>query len=656
MKFEKKAALSDKLNDYRLKQFFIRYSKKKRSLLFQLPWFFELNTPNIVGYIPYAPSGFSIKPLTPFPFNRDILSIHTKNNEKKELIGLYLMGSLATLAQNSDSDIDCWLVYADFVSENRLKLLHKKIDLILNFFAHHHIKIHFYIIKENDNIVNENIIHYLSYKKYRTARNHYLLEEFYRSYIRLSGKKLIWWNNNEKILDHQTFISLGKLKPCLNQLLGITLSHIYRAINTPYKAAIKILLMESYTHPQYHDFHLRDEIWIKLCNNVPLKKLDHYLLMYYRIEKYLLSTKEYEKLYIIQKCFYLKFNISLQQLNKKNYKSMSINKLIKNWLLNKKDLKHLDNIQYWNINDLFNYYAELNFLIKNSYSRLTKFLHYHNIDNTVKLSELCILSHSIFGKQHFQEQYRIYTFNTLKHINLYEKYILIEKNDNTYYLYSSNLHHQKTVLLYTNNNLLKIILWGSINHIIASTTHIIYHNTNTIKKIKKIIYIITMLNNIKLNEIEDYIYHDVNHICNIIICHWQTKKNKTSKKHNYIDTDYYYLYQNKYNEFLFHEYQQEYGLLYLIQHIWSINNINNLKNLKVFSCSYSYHFKIEQYIQKIIDKLIETKEILSKKTHHTFNLILHNKQIIIYANKEKLIWQIIPNHHWDKLLRDFSPP
>ena len=113
----------------------------RRVRLFEaIPFLIHVNHPELTGYVasPGAPfgisrfyqSGYWKRGLNQFgysqaairPFLPDEFGVH----------GLYLMGSIGTLAQTKSSDFDYWVVVDEIAREpKRLALLEKKLDRII---------------------------------------------------------------------------------------------------------------------------------------------------------------------------------------------------------------------------------------------------------------------------------------------------------------------------------------------------------------------------------------------------------------------------------------------------------------------------------------------------------------------------------------------
>ncbi len=141
-----------------------------------------------------------------------------------------------------------------------------------------------------------------------------LLDEFYRSAIRLAGKPLLWLHllieqeenyesEVERLVrtqqicldDWVDFGGLGQLSA--NEYFGASLWQLYKGIDAPYKSVIKILLLETYSS-EYPNTYLiarqfKEELLTGKLN--PSHHFDPYLAMLQRATRYLTKHNELKR-------------------------------------------------------------------------------------------------------------------------------------------------------------------------------------------------------------------------------------------------------------------------------------------------------------------------------------------------------------------------
>lgn len=153
-----------------------------------LPGYVSGSTPaGVAGYEPDTVSlaeaqrltrSFSYKARTP----TTALPIH----------GLFLMGSLGTLAQTDQSDMDVWVCHGPDLGESALDELRKKCQLLEAWAAGLGADAHFFLIDGPRFALGERDAR-LSTDDCGTTQHYLLLDEFYRTAIWLAGRTPMWW-------------------------------------------------------------------------------------------------------------------------------------------------------------------------------------------------------------------------------------------------------------------------------------------------------------------------------------------------------------------------------------------------------------------------------------------------------------------------------
>jgi len=93
------------------------------------------------------------------------------------------------------------------------------------------------------------------------------------------------------------------------EFLGASFWHLYKAIDSPYKSLLKLMLMESYVdkYPNSHWSALRMKELVYEGES-DVNKLDAYLILYAVLEEYFIERNEPERLDLMRYCFYNKLN------------------------------------------------------------------------------------------------------------------------------------------------------------------------------------------------------------------------------------------------------------------------------------------------------------------------------------------------------------
>ena len=105
--------------------------------------------------------------------------------------GIYSMGSTGSIVQTTKSDLDLWICHNDEMSREDYQLIEQKLAKLTQWAKGLGIEVNFYLM--NPERFKSN--HYncgVSEEHSGSAQHFFLLDEFYRSAVRLAGKRLLW--------------------------------------------------------------------------------------------------------------------------------------------------------------------------------------------------------------------------------------------------------------------------------------------------------------------------------------------------------------------------------------------------------------------------------------------------------------------------------
>ncbi|MGJ0483443.1 MAG: class I adenylate cyclase [Methylomicrobium sp.] len=304
----------------------------QRQFLDALPLILDMNDPELPGFISSAtPAGiFAYRPdKQAIEAARQINSgfnyrSSRRDTDKTAIDGLFLMGSAGSIAFTITSDMDIWLCHRGDLTEQEFDELQKKTRTLENWAASLHLEVHFFLINSRQFLLDQKKP--VSVDSSGETQHYLLLEEFYRTSVYIAGKALAWWlvppeheNNYQNYLAHllehrlieaNQVLDLGGLAHIpAHEFISATQWHIYKALHSPYKSLVKLSLTECYAS-EYPNIN-----W--LC--VEIKRsiyqgeftgpgVDPYVLIYRRLEDYLLKSQNTERLALIRQFFYRKAN------------------------------------------------------------------------------------------------------------------------------------------------------------------------------------------------------------------------------------------------------------------------------------------------------------------------------------------------------------
>mgnify|MGYP003600879355 CR=1 FL=1 len=344
----------------------------QQSLLRLLALFFHVNHPLLPGYVsactPAGVTGYEPDAPTLAAAQQLIRGFACSMGSacaSEPIHGLFLMGSLGTLAQTDQSDMDVWICLGPDLSDVALAALRKKCRRLEVWAASQGIEAHFFLI-DAQRFAQGECVSQPSHGDSAKPRNTLLLDEFYRTAIWLAGRTPMWWwvpaheearyaefaqglLANDVVGCDET-IDLGHLAQIApGEFLGAGLWQLFKGIESPYKSLLKLLLVEVYAseHPRVNCLSLSFKQTV-YANRLDLDELDPYVVVYRRIEQYLQGRGELQRLELVRRSLYLKVGHKLSGSETgMQWQRRLLQRLIREWGWNEQHLAMLDNRSRW---------------------------------------------------------------------------------------------------------------------------------------------------------------------------------------------------------------------------------------------------------------------------------------------------------------------
>jgi len=301
---------------------------RQQDFLDVLPLLFHCNHPMLPGYVSSeTPAGIPDYS----PGRRALLAVKrlTKSFEYKRrtlaeypIHGIYLMGSVSSIAYSRKSDLDVWLCHSGSLNEGQLDELRRKAAGVEQWAQSLGLEAHIFFI-DTDRF-RHGIGTPISSESCGSVQHHLLLEEFYRTSLWLAGRAMAWWLvppdqedrygdylnhlREKRFVNENDLIDFGGLELIPpDEFLGGTLWQLHKAIEAPHKSLLKLFLMESYASQYPRTRWLCTRLKAAVYDgNLETGALDPYILMYRDVERYLAERGERERLELARQCFYLK--------------------------------------------------------------------------------------------------------------------------------------------------------------------------------------------------------------------------------------------------------------------------------------------------------------------------------------------------------------
>ena len=345
----------------------------QQTILKLLALLFHVNDPLLPGYVsdctPAGVSGYA--PDAPTLTAAQALAAdfiyRPQPGQPQAIHGLYLMGSLGTLAQTDQSDMDVWLCHAPGLDDQALANLRKKCRRLETWAAGQGSEAHFFLIDAQRFAQGERALQ-CDVDDFVNAQHSLLLDEFYRTAIWLVGRTPLWWwvpayeearygefiqtLEAQRLIPVDEVIDLGHLAHIpAAEFLGAGLKQLFKGIESPYKSVLKLLLIEVYAseHPRVSCLSLGYKRAV-YAHQLDLDELDPYVMVYRRIEGYLQARGDVQRLELVRRSLYLKVNHKLSghaPAQGAPWQRALLERLTHEWGWDEQQLAQLDNRSKW---------------------------------------------------------------------------------------------------------------------------------------------------------------------------------------------------------------------------------------------------------------------------------------------------------------------
>lgn len=462
-----------------------------------LPLLIHYNIPELPGYVEDAPDG-----IANFAFNhyqKRFFDALTRDNIIKPphiitFDALYSMGSTGSITHTVLSDIDLWLCHNQDLTTQQHSLIEQKFVKIQEWAKKLNVDVNFYLM--NPEKFKENHDHTsISDEHSGSAQHFFLLDEFYRSAIRLAGKRLLWLhldkNDYETVcqdrhFDMRDWVDFGDFSSLsTSEVFGASLWQLYKGIDSPYKSAIKILLLESYTE-SYPETPLISKQFKKLLldpNFTEDYHFDPYLAMLEQVSNYLVNRKELARLDRLRQCFYLK---STSGDPPSSWRKICLENIVKKWGWREQDVELLNQRTKWKIKQATIHHKMLVEHLLQSYKNLISFARKHHIDPNIMTEDTDILMRKLYSVFEIVPG-KVQLLNLRITPNLAEKTLtFIEAREGAsmktgWYLVNqaiNSIYEPNLRFVEYNKNLNKLVSWAYFNGILTAETklHIVSPN------------------------------------------------------------------------------------------------------------------------------------------------------------------------------------
>lgn len=328
--------------------------------------------------------------------------------------GIYSMGSTSSIGQSRTSDLDVWVCHQSWLDTEERQRLQQKCTLLEQWAAGLGVDVSFFVMDENRFRHNESGS--LGGEDCGSTQHILLLDEFYRTAVRMAGKRILWNmvpveeepNYDEYVINLYSqgalapneWLDLGGLSTLsAEEYFGASLWQLYKSIDSPYKAVLKTLLLEAYSW-EYPDTRLLSaEIKTRLHKGEIVSfGLDPYCMMLERVTHYLTAVDDMPRLDLARRCFYLKVCEKLSTgVGKTAWREQILTQLVQQWGWDDKRLQMLDNRANWKIEQVREAHNELLDAMMQSYRNLIRFARRNNLSVSASPQDIGVLTRKLYA-------------------------------------------------------------------------------------------------------------------------------------------------------------------------------------------------------------------------------------------------------------------
>ncbi|MCB5310352.1 class I adenylate cyclase [Yersinia massiliensis] len=330
------------------------------------------------------------------------------------ITGVYSMGSTSSIGQCHTSDLDVWVCHQAWLDSDERHRLQQKCSLLEKWAASMGVEVSFFLIDENR--FRHNASGSLGGEDCGSTQHILLLDEFYRSAVRLAGKRILWnmvpveEENNyddyvlslyaQGVLTPNEWLDLGGLSTLsAEEYFGASLWQLYKSIDSPYKAVLKTLLLEAYSWEYPNSQLLAMEIKQRLhAGEIVAFGLDAYCMMLDRVTRYLTQINDTTRLNLVRRCFYLKVCEKLSRTPTSiGWRREILGQLVSEWGWSDESLAVLDNRANWKIERVREAHNELLDAMMQSYRNLIRFARRNNLSVSASPQDIGVLTRKLYA-------------------------------------------------------------------------------------------------------------------------------------------------------------------------------------------------------------------------------------------------------------------
>jgi len=493
-------------------------TKNVNEVLDLVPILINYNHPAIPGYrdngVPYG-----IDMFTPNDFQRSYLRQRGIDPDAPSssfwpVYALYAMGSTSSIAQGQKSDLDIWVCVSKDLPHFEMNLLAEKCKFISSFCKALGAEVNLFVTAENRFISGEHGT--MDTEDCGSAQSLFLLDEFYRSSFRICGRYIVWYmiSLEDELRDYAgevekfyeldflikdqwfDFGSVAKCSPV--EYFGSGMWLVYKGIDHPFKAVLKILLMEAYASEYPNTMLLSMELKSSIISSRSFGLgHDSYYILYKKVSKYLSKINDKERLNLVRRCFYMKLLEAVDGQQKSTFltrRKTLLRRVAALWDWSRNYIDDISSKKNWNVSSLRLIQTQLQESLLKSYKALLRFSVTHGIEYAITSDDAGVLSRKIYASIDKYPGKIMQIYKEASSFMEEETLTLVLPSPNTvcrhgWHVYPcdrNSLDLLSTKVVYIAPRAVEMVAWLTVNNVLSNRTKVYVCGSNSAVDFKKI--------------------------------------------------------------------------------------------------------------------------------------------------------------------------
>lgn len=495
----------DNLNRQRTERALALMGLPSQRVFHLIPTLLHFNHPLLPGYydaqVPFGISEFEFNDIQQQFVEDTQLTIGEPlaTPSTPAILGLYTMGSTSSIGQSTSSDLDIWVCISSSMSNDERESLTNKCLLITDWAQTQGVEANFFLMDEQR--FRSNHSEEMTGDNCGSSQHLLLLDEFYRSAVRLAGQRLLWQIVPPEMeecydeyvagicskgyIDCSKWIDFGQLNRIpAEEYFGSNLWQLYKSIDSPYKSVLKAILLEAYSWEYPNTQLLSIDTKRRFFAHEPdLYGMDAYYLMLEKVTRYLERIGDSTRLDLVRRCFYLKTHEKLSRepnVGSVAWRREALKDMVQKWDWDESVIAELDDRRNWKVEQVKVVHHSLLDALMQSYRNLIQFARRNDITSAISPQDISILARKLYAAFEVLPG-KVTLLNPQISPDLHESDLTFievrpgRTNKSGWYLYKQPLSPHKILgqaPLEHNEYLSKLVAWSFFNGLITESTRL----------------------------------------------------------------------------------------------------------------------------------------------------------------------------------------